>query len=286
MKFTTVEYQGKQRFGLVEGDDIFLATDAHLSQCPSLKAAIANGLEGAAVRLKQDGLKVPLRDAIFAPVIPDAAQIYCVGLNYKKHRDETRTDENRKYPDYPIVFSRFATTLAAHAEALPKPANSDVVDYEGELAIIIGKECFDVNEADAMQYVAGYACFNDISMRDWQMRGEQWTPGKNFEKSGPLGPYMVTPEEAGPLDDLYLRTILDGKCMQEAPFRDLIFSVPTLISYISQFSRLMPGDIIAAGTPGGVGFTRNPPALLVPGSTIIVEIDKIGRLENTIVAGV
>ena len=284
MKFTTANYQDKLRFGLIEGDTVFLASDAYLVECPSLKHAIASGLTEAAEKLKSDGIAVQISQIQFAPTIPDAAQIYCVGLNYKKHRDETRQDENRQYPKYPMIFSRFATTLAAHNEALPKPINSDTVDYEGELAVIIGKECFRVPEENAMDYVAGYACFNDVSMRDWQMRAEQWIPGKNFEKSGPLGPYMVTPDETGPLDDLYLRTLLDGKTMQEAPFKDLIFSIPTLISYISQFSRLMPGDIIATGTPGGVGFTRKPPELLEPGRTVVVEIDKIGRLENPIVA--
>lgn len=284
MKFVSAIAAGAARFGLVQGGRALMASDAHLAECPGLKAAIATGLPAAAARLQHDGITCDPAALRYLPVIPDPAQIYCVGLNYRRHRDETRQNDDRVYPADPVIFGRFATTLAAHDEDLPKPLNSDVVDYEGELAVIIGAPCHRIAEAEAERHIAGYSCFNDISMRDWQMRAEQWTPGKNFAQSGPFGPWLVTPDEVGPLDDLWLRTYLDGVEMQAAPFRDLIHGVAKCISYVSGFARLMPGDVIACGTPGGVGFTRKPPELLEPGRRVAVQIDRIGRLENAIVA--
>lgn len=280
MKFATIETPTGQQWGLVEADKIFLSGDSS----PDLKSAIATGdLGSVAEKLRRDGREVALEGVTYAPVIPNPDKIFCVGLNYQTHREET-AKAPREYPPYPVIFARYAASLSGHGTPIVNPVNSSVVDFEGELAIIIGKAGHRIEKSAAMDHIAGFACFNDVSMRDWQQHGGQWTPGKNFPTSGPFGPVMVTPDEVGPLDDLMLTTTLDGEIMQRQPFRELIHDVPTIINYISSFIPLAPGDVIAAGTPGGVGFTRKPPVLLDPGKTVVVEIDRIGRLENRVIA--
>lgn len=278
MKFATVFYQGAQRCGLVENDAIHLAGAGI-----TLKSMLTGDMAPLAAELRKRPA-VPLADVSFAPVIPDPDQIFCAGLNYQHHRDETRPEHRKAYPEFPVIFMRFASSLTGHGSNVVKPHNSNVVDYEGELAVIIGTPGRYIDKADAMNHVAGVACFNDVSMRDWQMKGEQWGPGKNFPTTGPFGPYLVTLDETGPLGDLELRTILDGEIMQQSKLDFLIFDIPTLIAYCSEFCELRPGDVIVTGTPGGVGFTRKPPVLLEPGKTCVIEIDKVGRLENRIVA--
>ena len=277
MKFATVTYRGALHFGLVEGEAIHLAP-AGLT----LKSHLRD-LTATAADLRRSPA-VSLSDVTFAPVIPEPEQIFCAGLNYQHHRDETRPEHRKAYPEHPVLLMRFASSLTGHGQPVLKPVNSDVVDYEGELAVIIGRGGRRIAKEDAMSHVAGVACFNDVSMRDWQMRGEQWGPGKNFPTSGPFGPYLVTLDETGPLEDLELRTILDGQVMQRSKLDFLIFDIPTLIAYCSGFAELRPGDVIVTGTPGGVGFTRKPPVLLEPGKTCIVEIDRVGRLENPVIA--
>jgi 2-keto-4-pentenoate hydratase/2-oxohepta-3-ene-1,7-dioic acid hydratase in catechol pathway len=278
MKFASITHNTALRFGLVEGDHIHLAAPGL-----TLKGHLGDDLVALSADLRK-APAVPLSEVSFAPVIPDPDQIICAGLNYQHHRDETRPEHRKAYPEFPVLFFRFATSLTGHGQPVLKPDNSDVVDYEGELAVIIGKAGRRIAKNDAMAHVAGVACFNDVSMRDWQMRGEQWGPGKNFPTSGPFGPYMVTLDETGPLEELELRTILDGKVMQKSKLDFLIFDIPTLISYCSGFTELRPGDVIVTGTPGGVGFTRKPPQLLTPGRQVVVEIDRVGRLENTVFA--
>ena len=278
MKFATISYQGKACYGLVEGDLIHLAEPGI-----PLKSILAGDLSAEAAKLKGKPA-VPLADITFLAVIPDADQIICAGLNYQHHRDETRPEHRKAYPEFPVLFTRFATSLTGHGCPVIKPKNSDVVDYEGELAVIIGKPGRYIEKADAMSHVAGVACFNDVSMRDWQMRGEQWGPGKNFPTSGPFGPYLVTLDETGPIEELELRTIMDGEVLQKSKLDFLIFDIPTLIAYCSGFCELRPGDVIVTGTPGGVGFTRKPPILLEPGKTVIVEVDRVGRLANPVIA--
>lgn len=278
MKFATIQDGDRLRFGLVEGDGIHLAAagDSLRAHLDGDLAALADSLRATPAR--------PLAGVTWAPVVPDPAQILCVGLNYKDHRAETGNAMPSADQDAPVIFTRFATTLAAHGAALPIPRVAEVVDYEAELAVIIGRGGRYIEKADAMAHVAGYAPFNDISMRDWQMKASQWAPGKNFPHSGPLGPVMVTADAVGDIREAGIRLILDGEVMQESWLRYLIFDIPTLISYISQFVELRPGDVIATGTPGGVGFVRKPPILLGPGKTCVVEIDGVGRLENSFYA--
>lgn len=278
MQFATIHHQGALRCGLVEGGAIHLAPEGE-----TLRQHLAGDLGALAARLRA-APALPLAGVAWAPVVPDAQQILCIGLNYRDHRAETSGAIQKEYPKEPIVFARWATSLAGHGEALPKPRNAEVVDFEAELAVIIGKGGRHIDKADALNHVAGYACFNDISMRDWQMKAGQWTPGKNFPQSGPLGPVMVTADEVGDLAGIGIRCLLDGQVMQQSTLDYLIFDVPTLIAYCSEFVELRPGDVIATGTPGGVGFVRKPMVLLEPGKVVVVEIDRVGRLENPIVA--
>jgi 2-keto-4-pentenoate hydratase/2-oxohepta-3-ene-1,7-dioic acid hydratase in catechol pathway len=214
----------------------------------------------------------------YLPLIPNPSKILCVGLNYQDHLAETK----RRPADYPTIFIRFADTLTGHQTPMLLPAVSSAFDYEGELAVIIGKHGFHVPEEKAMDIVAGYSIFNDGSIRDWQRHTNQFTPGKNFPATAGFGPILVTQEEAGPLPEKTIQTHLNGKLVQDAHLDDMIFSVAKVIAYITAFTALSPGDVIATGTPGGVGFTREPPLYMRAGDTVTVTIEGIGTLTNTI----
>ncbi len=184
--------------------------------------------------------------------------------------------------DYPTIFTRFADTLTGHHTPMLLPASSTSFDYEGELAVIIGKHGFHVPEDRALDIVAGYSIFNDGSIRDWQRHTNQFTPGKNFPATAGFGPTLVTQEEAGTLPEKSIQTHLNGKLVQDAHLGNMIFSVAQVIAYITAFTPLNPGDVIATGTPGGVGFTREPPLFMKAGDTVTVTIEDIGTLTNTI----
>jgi 2-keto-4-pentenoate hydratase/2-oxohepta-3-ene-1,7-dioic acid hydratase in catechol pathway len=286
MKFASVRHGRKATWGVVDGDAIALAPDAVTAKYPDLRSAIAaNALKRLGKKTLRDGRRKALSALTLLPPIGNPDKIVCVGLNYEKHRLETnKQGTGRIYPPHPAIFARYASTLNAHGAPLVKPANSDVVDYEGELAVVIGKGGRRIARENALDHVAGYSCYNDVSMRDWQMHTSQWIPGKNFPGSGPMGPYLVTPDEVGDIGGLSIRTYVGGKLMQDAKFEDLIFGLGQIVEYISGFTDLVPGDIIVTGTPGGVGFTRKPPVLLVPGTVVEVDIDKVGRLANHVVA--
>jgi 2-keto-4-pentenoate hydratase/2-oxohepta-3-ene-1,7-dioic acid hydratase in catechol pathway len=214
----------------------------------------------------------------FEPVIPNPTKILCVGLNYISHRTETKRPETK----YPSIFTRFADTQVGHGAPVLRPSFSTAFDYEGELAVIIGRGGRFISEQDVSAHLAGYSCYNDVSVRDWQRHTAQWTPGKNFPNTGAFGPSLVTPDEIPDLGALILKTRLNGEVMQEAPISDLIFSIPVIVSYISQFTPLYPGDVIATGTPGGVGDRRDPPVYMKDGDTVEIEIDRIGILRNIV----
>jgi len=217
----------------------------------------------------------------YLPPIPDPDKIICIGLNYSNHIAETGRSPDAKYP---VIFTRFADTLVAHRQPIVRPTQSDKLDYEGELAVIIGKTARHVSEADAIQYVAGYSCFNDASVRDWQRHASHFTPGKNFPASGGFGPYLVSTDEVAELGKQHVRTRLNGEVLQDQALADLIFPVAKLIAYISAFTTLRPGDVIATGTPGGVGYARTPPLWMKPGDEVSVSIDQIGILVNPVIA--
>ena len=212
------------------------------------------------------------------PVIPNPNKILCIGINYEAHRLET----GRPVLDYPTVFIRFADTLVGHSQSIQKPLASDRVDWEGELAVIIGRWGRAIPKSKALNHVAGYACFNDVSIRDWQRHTGQFSPGKNFPSTGPFGPWLVTTEDIPDPHSLTLSTRVNGEEMQRTSTDDLIFNIPALIEYISTFTPLAPGDIISTGTPGGVGHARKPQVYLKDGDHVEVEISGIGVLKNPV----
>jgi 2-keto-4-pentenoate hydratase/2-oxohepta-3-ene-1,7-dioic acid hydratase in catechol pathway len=212
------------------------------------------------------------------PVIPNPDKILCIGLNYEMHRKET----GRSEVENPTVFGRFANSQTGHLADIVRPRVSHELDYEGELAIIIGKAGRYIARDEAWSHIAGYACYNDGSVRDFQRHTHQFTPGKNFPSTGAFGPWMMTPDELGELSSLKLQTRVNGTVVQEATIEQMIFDIPRVIEYCSTFTRLEPGDVIATGTPGGVGAKRNPPLWLKPGDTVEVEVDRLGILCNGI----
>ncbi|HTS53880.1 MAG TPA: fumarylacetoacetate hydrolase family protein [Burkholderiales bacterium] len=281
MKLATFSIGGRTGFGIVKGDGIVDATRLLDNRYGSLKALLAGG--GLAELARMGATAKPdhrLDAATLLPVIPDPDKILCIGINYATHVRET----GRETPKYPMIFVRFANSQVGHGQPMVKPRASDRYDFEGELAVIIGRRARHVPKERALEVVAGYACYNDGSLRDWQRHSAQFTPGKNFLASGALGPWMVTADEIPDPSRLTLTTRLNGEVMQHAPVGDLIFTVPDLIAYISTFTELVPGDLIATGTPGGVGNYREPPVFMQPGDRIEVEISGIGVLANPIVA--
>jgi acylpyruvate hydrolase len=229
----------------------------------------------AAAPLDHDAA-VPLESVTLRPVVPAPDKVICVGLNYREHVAESLRDE----PDYPVLFTKFASTLAGPYDALAAPPESSKIDYEGELVVVVGERARRVSKDDALGVVGGYAVANDLSMRDFQHRSHQWLQGKAWDASTPVGPFLVTPDEAGS-DPLRITTVVNGETVQDATTDLMIFDVATLIATISEFCTLLPGDLILTGTPGGVGVRRDPPLLLGPGDVVAVEVGGVGRIENT-----
>jgi len=281
MKLISYMRMGKPHFGALVDGGIVNLTGVLPGKPRTLKSAIAKGvLREVPVYVVDRKAELASDDITFLPTIVDPAKILCVGLNYAKHQAETGRPET----DHPTIFTRYADSQVGHLRPMIKPLQSERFDYEGELAVIVGRGGRSIREADAMDHIAGYACYNDGSVRDWQRHTSQFTPGKTFPGTGGMGPYMVTPDEVGDYTQLPLETRLNGDVMQKATLADLIFPIPRLISYISEFTPLAPGDVIVTGTPGGVGDKREPPVYMVPGDGIEVDIGLVGILTNPIVA--
>lgn len=219
-------------------------------------------------------------DVTLLPVIPNPGKILCVGLNYATHVAET----GREQRDRPAIFTRWADTLVAAGAPMVCPRESAAFDFEGELAVVIGKGGRRIAAADALGHVAGFAPFNDGSVRDWQRHNSQFTPGKNFPATAGFGPALVTPDEVPNLGAQRVQTRLNGTLVQDQPVSDMIWDVAEIIAYLSSFTPLSPGDVIATGTPGGVGAMRNPPLFMKPGDRVEVSIGVIGTLANPIIA--
>ena len=215
-----------------------------------------------------------------APVVPPMN--WCIGLNYRQHTAEV----NLALPEYPVVFAKGPNCVQNPGDPIlmPRHARSVEIDYEGELVVVIGKLCRNVSRADALSYVAGYTCGNDVSSRDWQLKmgGSQWCRGKSFDTFAPLGPVLVTPDSLPNPGALHLQTVLNGQVVQDASTGDMIFDVPTLIEFLSQNTTLLPGTVIMTGTPAGVGVGRKPPLWLKPGDEVSVTIEGIGTLTNPV----
>lgn len=221
----------------------------------------------------------PVAPAEFGPAVPDPARILCIGVNYREHAAEG----GREVPSWPEVFVRGRDSVTGPYADLVKPALSDRYDYEGELGVVIGAGGRYIKAAEALDAVAGFVVLNDASARDWQRASTQWTGGKNFDGSMPIGPELVTPDELD-VTNLQLTTTLNGTVMQSANTSQMIVDVASCVEFLSSFTTLRPGDVIATGTPGGVGFARTPPVWLTPGDVIEVEISGIGKIRNTVVA--
>jgi 2-keto-4-pentenoate hydratase/2-oxohepta-3-ene-1,7-dioic acid hydratase in catechol pathway len=281
MAFITFKAEGRTSYGIARQDGVFDLGARIGSILPDLRSFLtAKGLGLLGDIPKPDVTDYTAGEFRYLPVLPNPGKILCVGLNYEEHRLETGRAESK----YPSIFTRFADTLIGHEGSILLPPNSTALDYEGELAVVIGKAGFRLSESDAMSIVGGYTIFNDATIRDWQRHTHQFIPGKNFPATGALGPAMMTQEEAGPLENKRIETRLNGVVMQAATLGDMIFSIARVIAYISGFTRLAPGDLIATGTPGGVGFKRDPQVFMKAGDQVEVMVEGIGRLVNPVTA--
>ena len=279
MKLITFARMGKVGFGVVKENGIIDLTGRIHNDVSSIKDLLKLDLiEKAEEFVAEKRPEISISEITHLPVIPDPEKIFCIGLNYQEHKEET----GRPDVENPTIFTRFANSQTGHLQPLLKPNFSDRFDYEGELAITIGKGGRYIPEDKAMEHIAGYSCYNDGSIRDWQRHTSQFTPGKNFPATGPFGPYLVTADEIGNYKKLPIETRLNGKVMQKANLSDLIFPIPKLINYISSFTTLAVGDVIVTGTPGGVGDRRDPPIYMKPGDVVEVDIGKVGILMNFI----
>jgi acylpyruvate hydrolase len=264
---------GDRRFAaLVEGDEAL-----PLSGIEELGAATPSDVLAAP---PVSGERIPLADVALRPVVPRPGKVICVGLNYKAHVEEGVYEE----PDYPALFPKFADTLIGAGEPIVLPPESEAVDFEAELAFVIGAPVRRVTGEAALAAVGGYTIANDVSMRDYQYKSHQWLAGKAWARSTPLGPFLVTPDEVGDPHALDISLELNGDTMQAANTRLFIFDVPTIVATISEFTPLAPGDVVLTGTPAGVGYRRDPKVLLRDGDRVVVEIEKVGRLENPVAA--
>ena len=276
MKLLSFAVGGKELFGAVSGDDV--VTLNKRTRQPNLRAALAAGkMEAMRNAAKEAEPDHQLADITFRPAIASPGKILCAGINYRSHAAET----GRELPMQPSMFVRFTDTLVGHGGEMIRPTVSDNFDFEGELAVVIGKGGRHIKPADALQHVAGYTCFVDGSVRDYQKFSV--TSGKNFPSTGPLGPWIVTTDEIPDPSRLTLTTRLNGTEVQHSPTDLLIYSIPQIIAFCSDFTTLSPGDVIATGTPEGVGHSRKPPLWMKAGDTLEVEISSIGTLRVHIV---
>jgi 2-keto-4-pentenoate hydratase/2-oxohepta-3-ene-1,7-dioic acid hydratase in catechol pathway len=280
MKLISYQYHSTDSYGAVTGEDSVVDLRAVFgARAADLKALIAAGLLGEAAAAVADAREtLPLNALGLLPVIPNPGKIVCVGLNYGEHVRET----GREVTEKPTLFLRVAESQVAHGEDIVLPPESSKLDYEGEIAIVIGQGGRRIAEADAWDHIAGYACYNDGSLRDWQSATPQWTAGKNFWRTGGFGPWLVTRDEITDGQVMTLVTRLNGQEMQRTTTDKLIHSIPRQIAHISAFMPLAPGDVIVTGTPGGVGAKRTPPVWMKAGDMVEVEVDAIGVLRNGI----
>jgi len=280
MKLASFSVFGNPTYGAIIDDRIIDIGSRLKRQYPTLRAALAgNGLQNIADEAKTAKPELGFEQVTWLPPIPDPDKIICIGLNYKAHAAEA----GMKAPEKPSLFIRLGNTLVPHGGSIVRPKISSQLDYEGELALIISKPGRHIAESDALKHIAGYSCFNDGSLRDIQF-GHSVAAGKNFIATGGFGPWIVTSDEIPDPSRLTLTTRLNGKEVQRGTTNDLIFTVPAIISYVSSFTELAPGDVIATGTPHGVGFARNPPLWMKPGDTVEVDISMIGVLRNHVLA--
>ena len=280
MKLISFLLHNTPSYGIVQGDDVLNLTPILGAQAPDLKSLIAhNMLDQAAKALASHKPDLKFADLHLLPVITNPNKIVCVGLNYADHVRET----GRELTESPALFLRVSESQVGHGQNIVRPPESHRLDYEGEIAVVIGKGGRRISEADSWSHIAGYACYNDGSIRDWQVSTTQWTAGKNFWRTGGFGPWMVTADEIKPDQKMTLITRLNGQELQRATTDMMIHSIPRQIAYISTFIPLEAGDVIVTGTPGGVGNKRSPQVFMKPGDVVEIEVDALGILRNGIV---
>ncbi|ABI89858.1 fumarylacetoacetate (FAA) hydrolase family protein [Burkholderia ambifaria AMMD] len=284
MKLITFKQNGDTRLGVLDGSDVIDLNRADPAVPADLRAALEAGVDvvaaarNAATRADV-GNRIPLSEVELAPVVPKPGKIVCLGHNFYDHAKE---GGNLK-PVYPLIFFRGATSLIAHGDPVIRPFVSEKLDYEAELVVVIGKTGRHVKRENALDHVFGYACFNDVSVRDYQKRTAQWTIGKNFDGTGAFGPWLVTSDELPPgAAGLKLELRLNGEAMQRANTADMIWSVAETIELLTECLTLEPGDVVVMGTPAGVGFARTPPVWMKAGDRVEVDIEGIGVLSNVV----
>lgn len=292
MRLVTFSEHGTRAFRAgalmsVNGNDVVIDLERACPGLPSSMRALLQAMNGNFHSLADTARTAPAEacfqmvDVLLGPVVPDPEKVICVGLNYRDHAEET----NLPLPEVPTVFAKYSNTLIGDGEAIVLSAATSKVDYEAELAFIIGRRAKQVAESEALAYVAGYTIFNDVSARDYQLRTSQWTLGKSFDTFGPIGPALVTRDEVPDPHALGIRLRIGDELLQDSNTRNMVFQVAALVSHLSSAMTLEPGDVVATGTPAGVGFTRKPPRFLREGETVRVEIDTLGVLQNPVRRG-
>jgi 2-keto-4-pentenoate hydratase/2-oxohepta-3-ene-1,7-dioic acid hydratase in catechol pathway len=277
MKLVKVERDGESGEGMLQGTDVRILGEWRPGPANTAPFTLSRLRLRELERLVGESKEVlPLSSVSLAVPVDPLAKIICAGVNYRDHVGEIKATE----PANPVIFTRTVDTLAAHGQEIVRPKVSETLDYEGEIAFVIGRRGRHVPVEDALKFVSGYTCFMDGSVREYQRHA--LTTGKNFWRSGAMGPWVVTADEIGSRD-LQLQTFVDGERRQSAHASQMIFNIPALISYCSRMTWLEPGDVIATGTPGGVGSRKVPPSWLKPGQVVEVEVDAIGRLRNSVV---
>ncbi len=285
MKLCSFIKDGTSSYGLVVNAgiiDLGIIDLGRRFDAPTLRGFLASDDFAAAAKYNSSDADYAFDDVNHDPVIPNPDKIICVGLNYHAHIAETGREETPN----PVLFARYAGSQIGHNQPLIKPLESDKFDYEGEVAVIIGKGGRRIREQEALDHVAGYACYNDGSVRDWQKHTHQFLPGKTFAGTGGFGPWMVTADEIEDHTKMRLQTRLNGQTMQDTTLDMLVCSIPRLIAYCSTILPLVPGDVIVSGTPGGVGARRNPPLFMKDGDVCEIEVSGVGVLSNPVVAEV
>jgi 2-keto-4-pentenoate hydratase/2-oxohepta-3-ene-1,7-dioic acid hydratase in catechol pathway len=277
MKIASFQTVSAASYGIVTEGGI-VDVGRRTKSFPTLKSLLAGGSLDDLRKMQGERADYALADVALLPTVPDPDKIFCIGVNYATHLAES----GHPTPPHPMIFTRFANSQVGSGQPMIRPPESERFDYEGELAVIIGKGGRRIAKERALQHVAGYACYNDGSIRDWQRHTSQFTPGKNFMGTGGFGPWMVTTDEIPDVSKQTIATRVNGMEVQAAPISDLVFDVSTLIAYCSTFTELVPGDVIVTGTTGGVGAYRVPPLWLKHGDVVEVEVSGIGILRNPV----
>ena len=277
MRISSFRIDGRPSYGISENGPIHEASAAFRQRFPDVRSVLAaDALSELAADEGSNDFDTD--DVVFLPPVPNPDKIICVGVNYRPHAEEM----GRDLPEHPLLFVRFPGSITGHDCPIIRPNASTHYDFEGELAIVIGRTGRHLDRDSGPGAIAGYSCFMDGSVRDWQRHTSQFIPGKNFESSGAMGPALVTADEITNPAALSLQTRVNDVVMQTGSLNELIFDLPALLEYCSTFTELLPGDIIATGTPGGVGAARTPPLWLQPGDRVSVAIDGVGRLDNVV----